>query len=411
MPRTAAPAPTGRAAAAEAHARLARVVDLLAARAEEADRETGFPYAQVEEVHRAGLLTLTTHRRYGGPGAGLAETVRVLTALGRGDPSVALITAMTLIVHAVQAREGGWPEDLYAEVLAESRTGPVLVNALRAEPELGTPARGGLPATVARRTEDGWRVSGHKVFCTGSEGLAWMLVWARTDEPRPRTGTFLVRGDSPGAEVVPTWNHLGLRASAGHDVVLRDALVREDAVIGLAPADGSPESGPDTARTWSNLAVPAVYLGVAQAARDWLVRFLHERTPSALGRPLATLERFHTAVGEIETKLIGAEELITSLAKRVDQGQGEAHEAAPRTGPAKLLASRAAVESVELAVSLVGNPGLTFANPLQRHLRDVLCARVHTPQDDSVLTTAGRAALARHRRPRRDPVPAAAPAD
>jgi alkylation response protein AidB-like acyl-CoA dehydrogenase len=50
---------------------------------------------------------------------------------------------------------------------------------------------------------------------------------------------------------------------------------------------------------------------------------------------------------------------------------------------------------VERAVALVGNNALTRANPLQRHLRDVLCARVHTPQDDSIVAALGQAALRR----------------
>ena len=46
-----------------------------------------------------------------------------------------------------------------------------------------------------------------------------------------------------------------------------------------------------------------------------------------------------------------------------------------------------------MAVEVSGNPGLTRANPLERHLRDVLCARVHSPQSDMVLGNAGRIAL------------------
>ena len=44
-------------------------------------------------------------------------------------------------------------------------------------------------------------------------------------------------------------------------------------------------------------------------------------------------------------------------------------------------------------MALVGNNGLTRANPLERHLRDVLCARVHTPQDDAIAAALGAAAL------------------
>ena len=73
----------------------------------------------------------------------MAQTAAILHALGRGDPSVALITAMTLLQHAAQARQETWPAALYAEVVAESVSRPVLINALRVEPELGTPARGG----------------------------------------------------------------------------------------------------------------------------------------------------------------------------------------------------------------------------------------------------------------------------
>src|SRR5690349_16537367 len=103
---------------------LADVTGTLAAHAEEHDHTGDFPAAGIRAVHDAGLLTLTVATRYGGPGAGLADTVRVLSALGRGDPSVALISAMTLFAHAAQARTDSWPPDVYARVLAESAAGP-----------------------------------------------------------------------------------------------------------------------------------------------------------------------------------------------------------------------------------------------------------------------------------------------
>ncbi|HBO80942.1 MAG TPA: acyl-CoA dehydrogenase, partial [Cupriavidus sp.] len=53
-----------------------------------------------------------------------------------------------------------------------------------------------------------------------------------------------------------------------------------------------------------------------------------------------------------------------------------------------------AIRAVELALQLSGNQGLSRNNPLERHYRDVLCSRIHTPQNDSILTAAGRTALA-----------------
>jgi len=130
--------------------------------------------------------------------------VAILRALGRGDPSVALVTAMTLFTHAMQAHGQTWPQRIYEDVLEESATRPVLINALRVEPELGTPARGGLPATVARWDSGTWWLSGRKIFSTEAVGLRWMAVWARTDEDPARVGSFLVRTDSPGISIERT---------------------------------------------------------------------------------------------------------------------------------------------------------------------------------------------------------------
>ena len=380
----------GAALPAPDYARLPEVTAALAGRAAEHDREASFPHEGVAVVHAAGLLTATVGTRHGGPGGGLADTVRILRALGAGDPAVALVTAMTLFTHAFQARNSGWPDPVYADLLAESAAGPALVNSLRVEPDLGSPVRGGLPATTARRRADGdWELTGHKIFSTGAVALRWMAVWARTDEDPVRVGAFLVRSDSPGIGIRSTWNHLGLRASRSDDVLLDTVRVPAERVAGLA------EPGADGGRdviggAWNSLGLTALYLGVARTAQHWLTGFLHERVPSALGAPLASLPRFQSAVGEIEVQLAGAERLVAALAAAVDDGDLAA---AAEAGGAKVLGTRAAISSVEQAVALIGNNGLTRDNPLERHLRDVLCARVHTPQDDSVLLATGRAAL------------------
>ncbi|MFC1415756.1 acyl-CoA dehydrogenase family protein [Streptacidiphilus cavernicola] len=369
--------------------RLPRLTAVLAADAAEHDRHATFPYPGVAAVHEAGLLTATVGERFGGPGHGLADTVRILRALGAGDPAVALVTAMTLFTHAAQARSGHWPEDAYEQLLHTASNRPVLVNALRVEPELGSPVRGGLPATVARRRDDHWELTGHKIFSTGAEALGWMLVWARTDETPTRVGSFLVRGGAEGVTVLPTWDHVGLRASRSDDVLLDRVRVPLGHVAGLAgPGAGG---GRDVVGgAWNALGLTALYLGVARAAQHWLTGFLHQRTPTALGAPLASLPRFQTAVGEIDTALGGAERLVRALAEDVDGGDPTAAEQA---AGAKVLGTRAAVGAVEQALALTGNHGLTYHNPLQRHLRDVLCSRVHTPQDDMSLLAAGRAAL------------------
>jgi alkylation response protein AidB-like acyl-CoA dehydrogenase len=52
-----------------------------------------------------------------------------------------------------------------------------------------------------------------------------------------------------------------------------------------------------------------------------------------------------------------------------------------------------AIAAVEKAVEITGNHALDRRNPLERHYRDVLCGRIHSPQNDAVLVDAGKAAL------------------
>jgi len=79
-------------------------------------------------------------------------------------------------------------------------------------------------------------------------------------------------------------------------------------------------------------------------------------------------------VGEIEVLLSGAEELLLGLAGRIDRGE---QVPASRALGARTLADRQVVAAVQLALRLLGNPGLSQHNPLERHFRDVQVLKQH----------------------------------
>jgi len=374
--------------------RLDRADALAAVFAETAaayDRAGRLARANFERLHEAGFLRLTVPSALGGDEIGLLETTELLGRIARGDASTALVLAMHLIQTAAISRSDRWPRDLVQRVAAGSLTGITLLNALRVEPELGTPARGGLPATTARRTDHGWLLSGRKIYSTGSSLLSWGAVWARTDDAEPRVGMFLVPMTSAGIRIVETWDHLGMRATGSHDVLFEDVFLPADhaADVRLPTAWGPPDP---VQAGWSILAVSAIYDGIARAARDWFVEHLKGRRPSNLGAPLASLPRFQEAVGEIDGWLAVNRRLIAGAAAELDSMP--ARFSAVEAGLIKRTVTANAIKAVERALELSGNRGLDRANPLERHYRDVLCSRIHTPQDDSILLAAGRAALA-----------------
>ncbi|GAA5052108.1 acyl-CoA dehydrogenase family protein [Nocardia callitridis] len=361
----------------------------LAATAAEYDRSGAIPEAGLVAAHRGGYLTATVADRYGGPRLQHRDVVRILAALGEGDPSVALIAANTLACHQSQAERPGWPEDIYAEVVARSAVRPTPLNVIRAEPELGAPARGGLPATTARRTERGWILDGSKSFATGGSALAYHLVWARTDENPTRVGHFIVDADSEGVSWHDSWDHLGLRASNTHDVTYTNVVVPHGYFLEIPFQDGvyrdpAATSGP------ASFGHVAIYLGVARAARRAFADFARTRVPTALDRPIADTERIQTVAGEIDAQITQAEALLFGTLRRVDAGEAIAAHTLALT---KTLIARSVIAAVQTAVAALGNAALTRHNPLERHLRDVLCVRVHPPQEDTALLAAGRAVL------------------
>jgi alkylation response protein AidB-like acyl-CoA dehydrogenase len=369
--------------------RAERLAPDFAARAARHDRAASFPFENFDLLSQADLLALTVPAALGGAGAGALDAARIIGIFGKADPSTALVLSMHYIQHLVMARSTRWPGRLARRLARETVEGVALINALRVEPDLGSPSRGGLPSTIARKTETGWRLSGRKIYSTGAPILKWYAVWAKTDEPDVRVGLFLVPAGLPGTRIVETWDHLGLRASGSHDVVFDDVVFPLDHEIDVRKPDEW--RVPDfTQATVHAIFVAAIYDGVARAARDWLVEFLKNRVPSNLGASLATLPRVQEIVGGIEARLVVNARLIEGFASDFDDG---VLLSASDSNIIKLTVTNNAIAIVEDALSLTSNHGLTRANPLERHYRDVLCGRVHTPQDDATRVSAGRIAL------------------
>ncbi len=93
---------------------------LLAADAARLDDEACFPTDNLARLQEAGLLALTVPQQYGGGGAGLLETSRVLGILAEGCASTTLILAMQLFKQAALARSNLWPDRVQARVFAEA---------------------------------------------------------------------------------------------------------------------------------------------------------------------------------------------------------------------------------------------------------------------------------------------------
>jgi alkylation response protein AidB-like acyl-CoA dehydrogenase len=144
-------------------------------------------------------------------------------------------------------------------------------------------------------------------------------------------------------------------------------------------------------RGWS-LAVAAVYLGVAEAARDFAVQFARSRKPTALGgKAISSLPNIRDRVGRMDLLLFQARGQLIGAARAWDAAPSATMEAA--LAAAKVTASNNAAAVAEEAMRLVGGSSLDRSLPLERHYRDVRAGLHHPPQDDAALALFAREAL------------------
>ena len=372
------------------------LAERFAERAGQHDHDGTFPHENFADLRDVGFLGLTVPEEYGGFGADVLEYAIVLECIAWGDASTALALGMHLS-NVGQLVEGKlWPERLPAlcrEIVANG----AMLNAAQAEPELGSPAHGGVPKTTARRDhEGGWRISGRKIYTTGAPGLRYFLLLATVEEAdQPlRLGTFLVPNDALGLRIEATWDALSLRASGSHDLVLEDAHVSGDALLDVRPA-GTPDPRGALGLPWGAITLSAVYTGVATAARDAVAHFAATRVPTALGKPIGELPATRLKLGEIESLLLVSHRLLYGLASDWVHLPEMRPALRAQTPLVKSTTTNNAVRVTDLALRVAGGAGLQRTMRLEQLFRDARAGLINAPPDDVVLQNAGKAAVER----------------
>jgi alkylation response protein AidB-like acyl-CoA dehydrogenase len=227
------------------------------------------------------------------------------------------------------------------------------------------------PATRAERTPAGWRIDGHKIFCTMSPAATTLLTAVSfvDDDGVERYGFVQVPADAPGVTINGDWDALGMRASGSHSITLGGVDVPSDAVRG---GFRSGEAVPYLDRNiTSGLFHASASLGIAEAAFGRV----------AVSDRIRDDARGNMLVAEAAIDLAAARGVIARAASLVD----DHYAAHPADGgsddeivavfsegqAAKAFVVEAATRIVDRALALSGGAGYLNGSPLARAYRDV----------------------------------------
>ena len=353
-----------------------RLAEDLGSRAAAHDRDGTYPHDSIRALRDAGYLVAPVPVHLGGLGVSSVHDLVVASGrLARGDASVAIGVNMHLIAVMALARRlsvalaagkirraGAFAESLRTIVrdrsviaAAQSETGQDLTR----------------PATRAERTSGGWRIDGHKVFCTMSPAATTLLTAVSfvDDDGVERYGFVQVPADAPGVAVNGDWDALGMRASGSHSITLSGVEMPADAVRGGFPTG---ETVPYLDRNMtSGLFHASASLGIAEAAFARV----------AVAERVRDDARAQMLVAESAIDLAAARGILARAAALVDEHYA-AHPADDGTDDevvavfsegqaAKAFVVDAATRVVDRALALSGGAGYLNGSPLARAYRDV----------------------------------------
>jgi len=366
----------------------------IEARVQTAQRDDDVLAAAVEDLRASGFLTIMVPASLGGLGGNVLDACVAQEIVSRPLGSAGLAANMHTQYVGVSLVSGLWGPEMLERFLRGVVEQGWLVNNCQAESEMGSPARGGLPATTATRVDGGWRLNGRKGWTTASHLLTHYAVSAtvKASGVPEHVGQFLVPAGSPGLSIEPTWEALAMRESASHDLVLDGVFVPDEDVIRVSD-DGAPFTPSQEVAPWHGLTFSATYVGIAHAARDWAVRFAATRKPTNLGTTIGELPAVRAKLGEIESLLLVARRMIFDTARDWVRREAERGEIAAQVALVKYVATNNAVRITDLALRIGGGFGLMEREPVERAFRDVRSGLIHPPLDDVSLADAAQRAL------------------
>jgi alkylation response protein AidB-like acyl-CoA dehydrogenase len=247
------------------------------------------------------------------------------------------------------------------------------------------------PKATAKRVDGGWIVNAKKIFSTQSVALNLYFTEAAWDNgvDKPTIISFLIPRETPGFIIKDDWHTMGMRSSASNSTELQDAFVPESAVFLQRPV--FTRGGVTETFLRAPFTIGAVYIGMAVAARDFVVEFMRDRPRFPLKKPMSHLPSVYNKVGEMDMLIESARAIMYKAAAEVEQEK-------PRTWARKSVAARmVAIENssrvVDLALRAVGGASYFKRLPLERLYRDVRAGLFHPFDSDDTLEFLGKSAF------------------
>jgi alkylation response protein AidB-like acyl-CoA dehydrogenase len=325
----------------------------------------------VEEASKCGLRTMSLAPEWGGPGVDTLTAAVVIEEVAKVDIGVAVILAQNnKFIYMLQQAGTDDQKARWLPIIAEDPR--CLIATGLTEPERGSDylipydSTDGFFKSNAVRTDGGWTLNGFKQFISNGNTSRIHFVFAQTvkEESFLRGSTvFIIEKGTPGFTIGRVHDKLGERLVNNAEWIIQDCFVPDQDVFGephkafeLLPRLMGP----------SNVLAAATVLGVGVGAYDKALAWTQMRVQG--GKPLIEHDTIAVRLAEMRMNLDAARTYVHHAAVCADNrelGWDPVMTAYP-----KVVASKAAWDTVTKAMEMHGGYGYMKETGMEKYLRD-----------------------------------------
>ncbi|MBN1856948.1 MAG: acyl-CoA dehydrogenase family protein [Dehalococcoidia bacterium] len=331
-------------------------------RARDIDEQDKFPSDLAAEMGRLGLFGLHMPEEYGGTNLGYKAYVLAIEELCSVSMTVGAIMAINALAQECLVRFG--TDAQKKRFLPPLVAGESLSTFAFTEGQTGSDPRA--ITTVAVLDDDDYVLSGEKTFASLAHSASVAIIFAKDDTGK--VSAFLVDPKSEGFIIEKEIEMLGVRGEDVCPVMLDHVRVPRENLLGEA---GKGYGVLLTAINVGQLGISAEAVGIARGALAMSLSYAKDRMVK--DKPMTDLPTTQSLLGEMAARTEAARWLTYRTADLKDHNRLTGKHASM----AKLFASQAANDVVDMAMQIHGSYGYTKELEIERLYRDAKVTQIY----------------------------------
>lgn len=355
--------------------------DIIAPKVREMDEAEKMDPQIIEQLFEQGLMGFEIPEEYGGAGMNFTAAIVGIEELARIDPSVSVMVDVhnTLVVTAILKYGTEESKRKWLPKLATNTVGSFCLS----EPVSGSDAFA--LKTKAVKTDNGYKISGSKMWITNSLEADFFIVFANLNPEKGYKGitAFVVDKSMKGFSISKKEKKLGIKASSTCVCNFDDVEVPRENLLGK---EGEGYKYAIGLLNEGRIGIGAQMTGLALGAWENAAKYVWNDRKQ-FGTLVGEFQGMQHQLAQAWTEIQAARSLVFNAARKKEAGEDFVTDAAM----AKLYASQVAGRVSSQAVEWMGGMGFVREGIAEKMFRDSKIGAIYEGTSNIQLTTIAKA--------------------